>query len=129
MLFGAGDFHNALDGLVEGPTLGGVGGLVIDLLALPAADDEPGGPQNLQMVGYGGATHLHQRGQIDDALLAVAQQPEDFQPAGVVQLLEHIRNGGEFLRSGHFFLSMLKHTPMVVGQAAIAHFQGPPVWA
>ena len=30
---------------MEGPALGGVGGLVIDLLALPAADDESGGPQ------------------------------------------------------------------------------------
>jgi hypothetical protein len=114
---------------MEGPALGGVGGLVIDLLALPAADDEPGGPQDLQMVGHGRTAHLHQRRQIDDALLAVAQQPEDLQPAGVIQLFEHVRNGGKFLRSGHFFLSTLKHPAMIMGQAAIAHSPGPPVWA
>lgn len=75
---------------MEGPALGGVGGLVIDLLALPAADDQPAVFELAQVVGDGRAAHPHDGGEVDDALLTVAQQPEDAHAAAVAQQLKQV---------------------------------------
>ena len=110
-----------LNGLMKRLAFRGVGSLVVDLFPLPTADDQPAGPQLVQVVGHGGAGHIHQRRQIDDALLSVAQQPENFQPVRVVQLLKQVRRPFKGLHRRHFFFVMLKYSPMIVGQTTVGH--------
>ena len=78
---GARHLHRALDDLVQQLRHLRIRRPVVDLLPHPAADDEAAVLQLPQMVGGGGAAHTHQRRQIHDALLTVAQQPEDPYPA------------------------------------------------
>ena len=55
-------------------------------------------------------------GTVQDAFLAVAQQPEDPQAAAVVQLFENVRRQGEFLGFRHIFHFLFKAAPMVMGK-------------
>ena len=121
LLFWAGDFHNILNGFVQGPGLDGIGRAVVDLLPLPAADDQAAGAELVQVVGNRRAGHIHQGGQVDHALLAMAQQPENLQTAGIVQLPEDVSSQGKGLRPGHFFNPVLKYPAVVMGQAAVVH--------
>ena len=50
------------------------------------------------MVGHSRACHLHHSGDVDDALLAVTQQPEDPHARGVAHLLEDIRDDLKIVR-------------------------------
>ena len=86
------DLHHLLHDLVQHPDLRRISGLVIDLLAVAAADEQSALRQRAEMVRHGGAGHLEQRRQIDDALLPVAQQPEDAHARRVAELLEDLRN-------------------------------------
>ena len=97
---GAGQGHETFDLVVEELGLPGVGAAVIDLLALPTADDQAGGLQQLQMVGEGGAAHLHHGCQVNDALLAVAEDPEQAQPVSVGELMIKVSQSfkGSYLR-------------------------------
>ena len=77
--------------------LHGVARPVIDLLAAAAAADQSALRQRTQMVRDCGARHVEQRRDIDDALLPVAEQPEDAHPGRVAQLLENVAYRAEVL--------------------------------
>ena len=97
---GTGHVHDLLDHLVEQPGLGGVGGVVVHLLAVPPRDQQSAVPKCPQVVGHGGAGHIHHGGDVHHALLTVAQQPEDADAAGIAQLPENI---GKLLKGVLFF--------------------------
>ena len=78
--------------------LPGVGGAVIDLLAVAAADQQTALRQRAQMVRDGRAGHLQHRRQIDDAFLLVAEQPEDAHARRVAELLEDLGDRAEARR-------------------------------
>ena len=44
------------------------------------------------MVGHRRTGHLHHGGDVENAFLAVAQQPENTNPGRIVKLLEYFRN-------------------------------------
>ena len=100
---------------------GRVGSFIVDFLARPAADDQPGGLQLPQVVGDGGAAHLHQGGQVEHALFTVAQQPEDADAAAVPQLLEDVGHGLEVVGAGHVLQLLLNELPVVMGQENVGH--------
>ena len=56
---------------------------------MPAADDQPTVFELAQVVGDGGAGHAGKRGEIQHTLLAVAEKPENAQPAAVIQQAEN----------------------------------------
>ena len=118
----AGDLHQLLDHVVQELSFPCVSGPVVYLLAFPAAGDESAGLQLPQMVGYGRAAHIHEGGEVDHALFAVAQKPEDADAAAVAQLLENIRHRLEFACFGHVFQDgLFDDLPMVVGQLLVRH--------
>ena len=92
---GTGHVHDLLDHLVQQPRLRGVGGVVIDLLAVPPGHQQSAVPQGAQVVGHGGAGHIQHGGDVHHALLAVTQQPENADAAGVAQLPEDVRQAGK----------------------------------
>ena len=112
---GAGNLYDLLDHVVE--QLGGlrVGSAVVDLLALPAADDEAAGFQLPQMMGDGGAGHIHHGGEVGHALLAVAEKPENPNAAAVAHLFENIGNHLKVLHAGHVVKLVLEGLIVVVG--------------
>ena len=97
---GTGHVHDLFDKLVQQPGLGGIGGVVIDLLAVPPGHQQSAVPQGAQVVGHGGAGHIQHGGDVHHALLAVAQQPENADAVGVAQLPENI---GKLLKGVLFF--------------------------
>ena len=74
-----------------------VGSLVIDLFAAAAAGQKAALREAAQMVRDRRAGHLQHRGDVDDAFLVVAEQPEDADPGRVAQLLEDLADGTEML--------------------------------
>ena len=66
----------------------GVGDLVIDLFFLSARDDESCFFQKAEMMRDGGRAHIHNSGEIYNALLGVTKHPEDSQARRVRELLE-----------------------------------------
>src|SRR5699024_4871106 len=110
-----------LDGAVEKLGLFGLGGPVVDLLAAAAADDQPAALELAQMVRHGGAAHADYRRDIDDALLTVAQQPEDSGAAGVAELLEQLGYRFEVLLKRHRLRLPLDVLSVVVRQLDTAH--------
>ena len=122
-LLGAGDLHDPLHHLVEEAAALCVRRPVVDLLAHPAADHKAAVFQGPEVVGQGGAGHIHQGGQVDHALLAVAQQPEQAQAGGVVQLLEQVRHRLEVLDPAELPLQREGVPPLAVavGQADLVH--------
>ena len=85
-----GDLHDALDDLVQQTALLRVCRAVVDLLAVAAADEQAALRQGAQMVRHGRAGHLQHGGQIDDACLLMAEQPENAHARRVAELLEHL---------------------------------------
>jgi hypothetical protein len=121
-LFGwAGNTDHFFNHSVEGFGGIGVGGCVIDLFALPAAYDQPGGLQKLQVMGQGGAAHARHGGQIDDALLAVAQKPVDPGPVRVAEELESIGYCGKHSHIGHVLHQMQAVRPVIMGKGSMGH--------
>ena len=93
-----GDLPYFFYGAVQGLGQQGVCGLVEHFLPGPSGGDKAGGLQQAQMMGYSGAGHVDNGGDINDAFLCVAQEPEDAQTGGIPQLLQSIGNPGD-----HFF--------------------------
>ena len=85
---------------------------VVDLLPHAARDEKSALTQLPQMVRHRGRAHADHRGEVDDALLAVAQQPENAHAAAVGELLEHVRHGLEAADRLHRFLQ-LPHRALV----------------
>ena len=110
-----------LDEPVEEPGLGRIGGLIVDLLALPAADYQPGGAQLTQVVGDGRTAHIHHGGEIYDTFLTVAQQPEELYPAAVVQLAQQLGYQLKCRARGAAGRHLLGGMPVVVGQLVLFH--------
>jgi len=108
---------------VEEAALGVIGGAVVDFFALAAADDEAAVSQRAQVVGDGGAGHFEHSGDIDDALFAVAEEPEDADSGGVAELFEDFRDGLEVFDMGELFLQLFCFPGFVVavGQLRIRH--------
>ena len=75
-------------------------GAVEDLFPLAAAFDEAAHLQNLQVMRDRGARHSHQSRDVDDALFAVAEKPEDFEAPRVAQKLEDVGRFSEVVRFG-----------------------------
>ena len=87
-LLRAGDLHDALDDLVQQTALLRVCRAVVDLLAVAAADEQAALRQGAQMVRHGRAGHLQHGGQIDDAGLLMAEQPENAHARALLRLPE-----------------------------------------
>ena len=102
---GTGDLQHLLNEPVEYRGLHIVCGLVIDLLTFPAADNQVSAAQLAQMVGDGGAAHIHHGRQIDHALLAVAKNPEQLDPAAVTQLAQQFRDLLKIIAGGAFSIT------------------------
>ena len=73
------------------------------------------------MVGHRRGAHVHHGGQIDDALLTVAQQPEDTRPAPVPHLLEDVGHRLKILHAGHVLQLPLQGLSVVVGRGQLGH--------
>ena len=93
----------------------GIGGFIVDLFAFPAADDQPGRFQLPEMMGDRRAAHIRYSRKIDNALLAVTQQPKNTEPASVTQLLEKISHGLKVLQAGHVLQVLLDDLSVVMG--------------
>ena len=61
---------------------------VENLLAVAVSADQTGGLQTAQVVGDGGRAHADRCRNIENTLLAVAEQPENLKPCAVAELLE-----------------------------------------
>ena len=72
LVYRAGDGHQFLKGIVEDLRSRNMGGFVVNLLAISAADDQTGIFQLLQVMGDGRAGHPHHHRQVGDTFLAVA---------------------------------------------------------
>ena len=77
-----------LDHRVQKSGFFGVCDLVVDLFFLSARDDEPCFFQKTEMMRHGGRAHIHNSGEIYNALLGVTEHPEDAQTRRVRELLE-----------------------------------------
>ncbi len=123
LLLGTRNFHRALDHAVQQLRLLAAGRAVVDLLAHAARDDEPAFAQLAQMVRRRGRAHADHGGEIDDALLAVAQQPEDAHAAAVGQLLENIRHRLKAAGGFHRFVQLLHglRVPVLMRQMQFLH--------
>ena len=67
-------------------------------------------------MGYGRTAHARHGCNIQDTLLAVAENPEDTQPAGVSQKLHGFRHGGDSFAVRHVGKNVLFPQVMAVGQ-------------
>jgi hypothetical protein len=64
---------------------------IVDYLSIPAVFDQPGLPEGPQLVRDSGLGHPQESGNITDAELRMLQGAEDFNPGGVAENLEKIR--------------------------------------
>ena len=90
---GAADLNDFFDDAVQKPGFFGVCRAVVNFFAGAAAGNQSGGPELAQVVGDGGAAHLDESGEVDDALFAVAENPENADPVAVVEQAEDFRGG------------------------------------
>ena len=74
---GACEVHQVLQHHVEVLHLDGIDGLVVDLLPLAPALNEAGILQRAEVVRNRGAGHAGYGGDVGDAALVVAEQPEN----------------------------------------------------
>ena len=126
LIAGAGDTDQLFDHMVEQLGLLGPGGPVVDLLALPAADDQVARLELAQVVGHRGTAHVHHGGEIDHTLLTVAEEPKDPDAAPVPQLFEDIGHKLELGGAGDALQDPLDGLAVVVGQWCIRHRMLPP---
>ena len=71
----------------------GIGCPVIHFPSVPAGDDQTAGLQNPQVMGHRRGGHPGHGRDIRHTFLHMAENPEDPQPAGVVQLFHQCRHG------------------------------------
>ena len=103
--------------------LRGVRRAVIDLFSLPAAHDQAAAAQGPQVVGHRRARHVQQGGNVDHALLRVAQKPKHADPRGVAELLENVRHALKPVHPQQLRLQM-REMPgriVVMGQRQVVH--------
>ena len=67
------------------------------------------------MMGHCRAAHVHHGGDIDDAFLAVAQDPEDAEPAAVSQEPEDVRRYLKIIGFRNGIHTLFQRSPMVMG--------------
>ena len=135
-LFRAGDLHHLLYDLMQQLPLHGVGRTVIDLLAVTPAFEKPVLGERAQMVRYGGAGHVEHRGNVDDALLPVAEQPENAHARRIAERAEQLRHGGKARVVGKDAANLLLVLvrAVVVGERKLRHGDSPfrkfrlPIW-
>ena len=87
----AGHMHERLYRTVEKTGHLIIHGLIIDLLAAPPALYQAPRPELPEMMRYSRTRHINHGGEVYDTLLAVAEYPEDPQPALISKLAEDIR--------------------------------------
>lgn len=122
LLFRTRDLHRTLDHAVQQLRLLRLRGAVIDLFAHAARNKKSALAQLAQVVRHGGRAHAHRRREVDDALLAVAQQPENAHAAAVGEKLEDVGHGLKAARRFHRFLQPEhRAVAVVVGQMGFAH--------
>ena len=86
------------------------------------------------MVGHSRACHLHHSGDVDDALLAVTQQPEDPHARGVAHLLEDICDDLKIVRLCELRPDLLRilSLAVVMGELQVRHhislLENCPFW-
>ena len=74
---------------------GDVRGTVVHFLPVTSGLDKTSVLQGAEMMGYSGAAHIHYRGDVGDAFLMVAEQPEDLEPGGVAELGHYVGDPSE----------------------------------
>ena len=79
------------------------------------------GLQLFQMMGDCRTAHTYHGGDIDDAFLTVAQDPEDTDAVSVTELFENIRCSLKDLCSRHLIQFFFYTLPVVMGQSGIRH--------
>ena len=96
---------------------------VVDLLAVPAADQEAALHQGAQVVGYRRGGHLKHGGDVDHAFLRVAEQPENANPGRVAQLRENVGHGGKMGLIAQFCIELGQTAALavVVWQRRLRH--------
>ena len=121
--FRTGDLHYLLHDLVQQPDLLCLRGFVIDFFSDTPADQQTAFRQGAQVMRNGGTGHFQHGGNVDDALLLMAQQPENAYTGGVTQLLEHVGNGGKMHGIHQLFVQAgsVGVLSMMMGQRKIGH--------
>jgi hypothetical protein len=120
-LFGTGNFGYIFRHVVQSLRSCAVRGTVVDFLAIPAADNEAAGFQQLQVMGEGGAGHIHHDGEIQDALLTVAQEPEKPETGLIAQQFKQVGSRCEGFRIGHMVKGLFHGAVVVMGQYGGGH--------
>jgi hypothetical protein len=110
-----GNLKHFLNQAVKQASLYGVCGLVINLLALPAADNQLGTAQLLQMVGESGTAHIHHGREIYDALLTMAENPKQLYPCAVTELTKQLGHNLKILSGGTFLHDFFRRLTVVMG--------------
>ena len=77
--------------------------------------------QLAQMVGDGGAAHIHHGGEVNDALLTVAEDPEQLDPAAVTQLTQQLGDLLKIITGRAFFHHLIGGLTVVMGQFIVIH--------
>ena len=99
----------------------GLCGLIVDLLAFPAALYEACALKLLKVMGKGRGAHIHHGREVDDTFLTVAEYPEEADTASVTELLKYICHGLETFGLRHVVEAVLKALSVVVGQMFFCH--------
>ena len=124
--------HHVLDHVMQRPRELRVAGAVKDLLAFAPGLHEATDLQKLQVVRYRGAAHFHERGDVDDALLGVAQKKKDAAAAGVAQLFEDLRDRLKAVRLGKRCSGLLRRRSVLMRKRAArtlrVFFLGVGLW-
>ena len=89
---------------MEEPGLLRIGGAVINLLPLAVTGYKAAVAKGTQMMRNGRTGHVQHRGKIQNAFLAVAQNPENADPVGIAELFKYIGNGLKVFNASDFFL-------------------------
>ena len=112
-LLGAGDLHGALDHAVQQLRLFALRSLVVDLLAVAAADDQSALTQ---------LAHAHHGREVDHALLAVAQKPEEPHAVCVGELAKDQRDGLKILGPAEVLLQFMQMRGVLVPMGKLKRF-------
>ena len=124
---GAGDLHGALDHAVQQLRLFALRSLVVDLLAVAAADDQSALTQLAQVMRERGRAHAHHGREVDHALLAVAQKPEKPHAVCVGELAKDQRDGLKILGPAEVLLQFMQMRGVLVlmGKLKRLHISAP----
>ena len=121
-LLGAGDLHGALDHAVQQLRLFALRSLVVDLLAVAAADDQSALTQLAQVMRERGRAHAHHGREVDHALLAVAQKPEEPHAVCVGELAKDQRDGLKILGPAEVLLQFMQMRGVLVPMGKLKRF-------